>query len=177
MKFDPFNNRLSRDIRNQLSGSFMSALRTKNLQKVQTLAAQYSGKGFEPYHQEYIEKHLGRYEKVLKRVKELSFDDKYILALHLWDEELFYEVHEYLEYHWKRAAGEDKRILQAMIRAAGTYIHLEHGNLIGAEKMAAKAVKILEASRGLLPFCLDLDLLLLKLRNLDPVPPKLGCRS
>lgn len=155
----------------------MSALRTKNLQRTLVLAAQYSGHGVEPFQKEYIQDRLGRYEKVLKSVQDQRFDDVCNIALHLWDEELFYEVHEYLEFHWKKAGGNEKKLLQAMIRAAGTYIHLGHGNLKGAGKMAHKAIETLTANRGMIPESLDLDLLLVKLRNLDPIPPKLMRRD
>jgi predicted metal-dependent hydrolase len=42
------------------------------------------------------------------------------------------------------ADGDDKKLLQAIIRAAGAYVHLEQGNLIGAKRIAAKAVAVLE---------------------------------
>ncbi|MBU0480296.1 MAG: DUF309 domain-containing protein [Proteobacteria bacterium] len=175
MKFDPFNNRVCRDIRNGLSKGLMDALRNKDLKAVHTLAAKYLAQGVEPYQKKYIEGRLGGYEKVLAGIRRLDPDDVYDIALKLWDAELFYEVHEYLEFYWKQASGANREILQALIRAAGTYIHLEQGNVKGAANMAAKAVKILEkkVSRALLPGYLDLGLLLVKLRNLDPVAPKL----
>ncbi len=71
------------------------------------------------------------------------------------------------------ASGETKLILQAMIRAAGMYVQLDHGNTKGAASMAAKAVAVLEANSSQIEDVFELDLLLHKLREVDPVPPKL----
>lgn len=61
-----------------------------------------------------------------------------------------------------------------MIRAAGMYIKLyDQQNERGARKMAGKAADALEENREALPENLPLDLLLMKLRNLDPSPPLL----
>jgi len=151
----------------------MSSLQAGNLQISKDTAAKF-GDNIEPYCQEYIYSRLKRYEKVLTLAKNHDFKDVFRVALHIWDEGLFFEVHEYLEYHWLRSSGNSKKVLQAMIRAAGTYVHLEQGNMKGAGKMSSKAIDALEAGREFLPAYLNLDLLLSKLRNLDPQPPKLS---
>ena len=95
-------------------------------------------------------------------------------ALVLWDLELFFEVHEILESVWIKATGSEKLVLQAMIRAAGMYIKLkDQNNIRGANKMASKAVKVLQANRQFFSNDFPLDLLLDKLKRLDPNPPKL----
>ena len=98
-------------------------------------------------------------------------------AILLWDHALFFEVHDLLEHEWMRAEGKQKEMLQALIRAAGVYVHLARGNVRGAEKMAAKAVVGLVKHRDSLPAEIDLDLLLSKLQNRDKVPPLLGKKS
>lgn len=72
------------------------------------------------------------------------------------------------------AEGDYNAALQGLIQAAGFYVLIQHNNRIkGATKMAAKAVAALEKYHKTLNFFPNRELLLEKLRNLDPVPPKL----
>jgi hypothetical protein len=97
-----------------------------------------------------------------------------IIALLLWDQKLFFEFHEWLEQKWHNSQGTEKIIFQALIRAAGTYIHLEHGKIAGARKMASRAVTNLIRYKESIPIFFNVELLVAKLKALDPVPPKLG---
>lgn len=151
----------------------MNSLRRLDLAPAQKIAERYLATDLEPIHRQYIDDHMQRYSRALERIRLQYIHDDFRRALVLWDEELFFEVHEILEHTWMNAAGKRKLILQAMIRAAGMYIHLEHGNTKGATSMAAKAVAAFEVNRSEVPDFLDLDLLLSKLRRVDPVPPKL----
>jgi hypothetical protein len=72
------------------------------------------------------------------------------------------------------AEEDEKKLLQAIIRAAGAYVHLEQGNLSGASRIAAKAVAVLEVHQERLSPYADPQLLLAKLRALDPIPPVLA---
>ena len=65
----------------------------------------------------------------------------------LWDLGLHFEVHEILEHAWHRAQGEEKLLLQAMIRAAGVYIKGDYGYFEAAAKLAARALPVLEAHK------------------------------
>ena len=60
-------------------------------------------------------------------------------ALHqaaaLWNERLFFEVHEVLEAVWKTATGDVRQALQGLIQIAVAYHHLAHGNLRGARTL------------------------------------------
>ncbi len=171
--FDPFNNRLCRDIRNNLSKNLILSLSQGSMEPVNTSAEQFLISGLEPFRREYIKKRLIKYANVLTLVQTHKLQSPYPIALLIWDEELFFEVHEYLEGYWMKADGNEKLILQAMIRAAGTYVHLLRGNMVGAKKMGAKAVVALEQNKRLLPSILNSELLLEKLKALDPIPPKL----
>lgn len=170
---DPFIDRLCRDIRNDLSEAMMISLRHLDLNSAQEVARKYLTADLQLKYRQYINDRMYRYGRVLQRISSSRFEDAFSRALVLWDEELFFEVHEILEKAWLQSSGTAKLILQAMIRAAGMYVHLDHGNVKGAASMAAKAVKTLEANRSEVPDILDIDLLLGKLRNVDPVPPKL----
>lgn len=59
-------------------------------------------------------------------------------AAPLHDAGLHFEVHELLEPHWARAAGEAKKALQGLIQVAVGYQHLANGNLRGARALLAE---------------------------------------
>ena len=172
-RFDPFEDRLCRDIRNDLSESLMETLAQLSLKPVQEKADEYLSRDLAPVYTEYIRTRLAHYQKAIEIIKDRQIEDNFARALVLWDLELFFEVHELLEGEWMAAAGAEKQVLQAMIRAAGVYVQLDRGNTIGANKMAAKAVEVFIEHRQVVPAIFDLDVLLEKLKEVDPIPPKL----
>jgi DUF309 family protein family protein len=56
-------------------------------------------------------------------------------AIALWNEQLFFEVHEVLEAVWKTVDGDARQGLQGLIQIAVAYYHLAHGNLRGARSL------------------------------------------
>jgi hypothetical protein len=56
-------------------------------------------------------------------------------AAALWNEGLFFEVHEVLEALWKTAAGPERQALQGLIQIAVAFHHLAHGNRRGAASL------------------------------------------
>ena len=60
------------------------------------------------------------------------------VAATLWNEGLFFEVHEVLEAVWKTAAGTERQALQGVIQIAVAYHHLAHGNRRGARSLLAE---------------------------------------
>lgn len=56
-------------------------------------------------------------------------------AAALFDAGLGFEVHELLEAHWTRAAGDEREALQGLIQIAVGYQHLANGNLKGARAL------------------------------------------
>ena len=171
-RFEPFQDRLSRDIRNELSAALPLALAQNNLAPVRAVADRYLGQGLAPAYVAYIEARLAGYAKALAIITSSGAMDVLARALVLWDLGLFFEVHEILEQAWHGARGAEKEILQAMIRAAGFYVKGEYGYFEAGAKMAGRAVAALEKNRGACSG-FDLDTLLASLRGLDPVPPKL----
>ena len=150
--FEPFQDRLSRDIRNGLSTAFIAAVARMDLEPVRRAAAPFLARNPEDCYQKYINDRLLRYEKALAELRQGPAAVLWQAAV-LWDLGLFFEVHELLEQAWLKASGEEKLLLQAMIRAAGVYIKLEHGYREPAEKMARRALPVLAAHRALLsPF-------------------------
>ncbi len=172
--FDPFEDRVARDVRNALSEALTLVFEQLDLAPARRVAEDMlSGNPGEVYGQ-YIMSRLESYNQALTLVREEDIATAWERALVLWDLGLFFEVHEILEHAWLAATGAEKQVLQAMIRAAGMYIKLhDQGNESGARKMAQKAAEVLEANRSFFAADFPLDLLLDKLRRLDPVPPKL----
>jgi len=56
-------------------------------------------------------------------------------AAALWNEHLFFEVHEVLEAVWKTVAGDLRQALQGLIQIAVAFHHHAHGNLRGARSL------------------------------------------
>ncbi|MCX5874766.1 MAG: DUF309 domain-containing protein [Deltaproteobacteria bacterium] len=171
-RFEPFQDRLSRDIRNELSAALPPALAQNDLTQVQTVADHYLQQDLAAPYVVYIKTRLAGYAEALKIISRTDAGGALAKALVFWDLGLFFEVHEILEQAWHGAQDAEKEILQALIRAAGFYIKGEYGYFEAGAKMAGRAVAALEKNRQA---CTGfaLDRLLESLRNLDHVPPKL----
>jgi hypothetical protein len=166
--FSPFEDRQSRDIRNSLSEGLAHALETGQDEKLTICRESFQAMVLDQDHQDYITERLAAYEKAIEAIGD-KLADPIDRAVSLWDLGLFFEVHEVLEHAWYDAEDEMKLTLQALIRAAGVYIKREYGFTDAAERIAAKAVPILEENRQLLQNHFDPDLLIKALKN--PVPP------
>ena len=154
----------------------MEAIHDQDIGPSTIVAQKYASEDVEPSIHRYIHDRLNRYRTVMNQIRsaQLQRHETFLIALLLWDQELFFEVHEWLESKWHDSEGTEKMIFQALIRAAGVYVHLEHGRTAGARKMASKAVASLTRNKAFVPSCFNRKLLIDKLKALDPVPPKLG---
>jgi len=174
--FQPFADRMSRNIRNELSKAFARALtehRPTAVFKVADKLARTSA----PCCRDYIDDRLERYRRVFDRAWATPNDD-FRLSLLAWDESLFFEVHEILEPLWLQAHGDYKLFLQAMIRAAGCYMKEEAGYPAPAASLAAKALPVLRTHRDLLDRYVDSGRLLEALTPpLSPAPLLLDASS
>lgn len=171
-RFDPFNNRLCRNVRNALSEGFKDGLDKNDLQPVQSIAGFFLDDAPPAVVKVYIDDRLTAYAQVLADVTKNRSDDPLDIAFLIWNRGLFFETHEYLEPFWMTATGDEKKLFQAIIRAAGAYVHLEQGNLTGARRIADKAVAVIERQQDRLAHYADPQVLLDKLKKLDPVPPR-----
>lgn len=171
-KFNPFEDRLSRDIRNDLSETIIEVLDSGTIAAAERMASEYRLKNLGHIYIDYIEQRLARYSQALA----LLPGDAPLMhqASVLWDLQLFFEVHEILEPAWIAAEGDEKRLLQALIRAAGVYINLELDYLQRAEKIAHKAAPVLKELRSELASRIDGDCLILALESLSRQPPKIN---
>jgi len=172
--FDPRNDHTAREIRNQLARAFVKLLEpSADLGPIIELAAHLSYRHPQDVYTEYIKDRQHHYAAAKSDINTQKITDDFQLALVLWDHQLFFETHEVLESLWKAATGNRKLMLQALIRAAGYYIHLASGNRAGAGKMAARACEVLGKYRDELPHIPGLDRLIKCLKDQEAEPPKL----
>jgi hypothetical protein len=177
-QFDPFNDRLARDIRNGLSTALIRGLDQSNPNLVHDVAAGFLGRNLAPCYTEYIQARLRHYDEIFAETGKDGETDIFPQALILWDKGLYFEVHERLETLWLKATGTRRLALQGMIRAAGAYVKWQSGQQEAARKMAAKAATALIKNRAALPQQIqDLDVLIRVLQ--DPVVelPKISLRG
>jgi hypothetical protein len=171
--FNPFEDRLSRDIRNELSEGFGVALRTGEREKLASVMEKYRRQRLAKRYTAYLEDRCARYEKALAAILP-DIADPIRQSMILWDLLLFFEVHEVLEHAWYTAEGRMKLIMQALIRAAGVYIKREYGYQDAASRIAAKAVPVLRDNRALLLSYFDPETLIACLDRPDAPPPRLS---
>lgn len=172
--FDPFNDRLARDIRNGLGKALIAQLTELDLAPVRRVAADFTAMAL-AHHRAYIDDRLRRYETAFDTLRRHGISHPFRQAIVLWNQGLFFEFHDVVEDLWHQAQeGPEKLALQAMIRAAGVYIHLAEGHQEAAHSMAAKAVAGLAAHGAALPVPMDLATLILALKHLQPFPPPLS---
>jgi len=171
--FDPFNDRLSRDIRNVLSEAFIAALAYLNREVYLEAAGRWDPENLASAYRTYIQDRLQRYRRVFKQVQENRLNNALTRALVIWNQGLFFEFHDHLEGIWKHSSGDEHQALKGLIKAAGVYIHLEFNHQPAAERLAVKSVSLIEQYSHCLVFIANLNVLVEKLRNLDPLPPQL----
>ncbi len=170
--FNPFLDRLSRDLRNDLSEGLAEAILSGTTDQLSDIIDSYRRQPLAECYRTYLEDRYSRYEKALKAIQ-TGITDPIHRGLILWDLGLFFEVHEVLEHTWYTAEGAMKRTLQALIRAAGVYIKREYGFDDSAVRIAEKALPVLEENRALLAGYCDPDLLIRALQNPEAGAPTL----
>ncbi len=172
-RFDPFNSRLSRDIRNTLAEAFVDALLQLDKFGYQHTAEQWFAKNLDDESSGYIQDRIKRYDRAFNQIKVNRIEDAKLQALIVWNHGLFFEVHEHLEQIWHQTAGDEYQALKGLIQAAGVYIHLEYKHRAAAEKLAVKSLDRIQKYGVCLNFIANLNTLLDKLKTLDAAPPQL----
>lgn len=171
--FNPFEDRLSRNIRNDLSEGLAESVETGNSDKLIQIVESYRQQLLADHYRDYLEDRYSRYEQALKLIRD-GITDPIQQGLILWNLGLFFEVHEVLEHVWYSAEGNMKMTLQALIRAAGVYIKREYGFNDSANKIAAKTIPVLEANQDILEAYFKTEKLVSALKNPEALPPKLS---
>lgn len=172
--FDPFTSRACRQVRNDLAHGLVSAISTRNFDPVAKLVHNYLSGSITVPIRRYLIDRRERYRTIFEYTRAAGYAnaDIWPITIALWDELLFFEVHEWLEQAWHQSRGTERGCYQAVIRAAGAYIHLEAGRSAAAVQLAAKAADGLSRHRNILAGYFDVSRMLDKLEPLDPVPPK-----
>ncbi len=171
--FNPFEDRLSRDIRNNLSEGLAEAVEKGNSDKLDNVVAKYRQQHLPVCYLDYLENRYARYKSALQVIQG-KITDPIHQGIVLWNLGLYFEVHEVLEHVWYSAEGDMKATLQALIRAAGVYIKLEYGFNESASRIAAKAIPVLEANRYILDNYFETDKLITALKAPQHLPPELS---
>jgi hypothetical protein len=171
--FNPFEDRLSRDIRNNLSEGLAEAVKSGNSDKLSSIVANYRQQHLPGDYLDYLENRYTRYRTALQVIQG-KITDPIHQGIVLWNLGLFFEVHEVLEHVWYSAEGNMKATLQALIRAAGVYIKLEYGFNESASRIAAKAIPVLEANRCILDKYFNTQILITALKEPQRLPPVLS---
>lgn len=172
MQFEPFLDRFSRVIRNELGATIGEVIAKQDIAPAQKVADKYLQTDIDSCYREYILARMAKYGAVVQQLGNTP-TGTLNCALVLWDQKLFFEVHEVLEDVWIRASGTEKEILQALIRAAGVYIKLEYGYTDAAKKIAAKAIPVLQANQDFLHNYFDPDILIAALQECSLPAPQL----
>ena len=172
-KFDPFNNRLSRDIRNTLSEAFMAALSRMEPSAYRDEADIWRAKNPSQIYLEYIQDRLQRFDRVFEQIKANHLDEPLLQSLVIWNNGLFFEFHDHLEGIWQQTTGDDREALKGLIKAAGVYVHHEFNHQQAVKSLSPKSYDLIRQYAHCLTFIKNLDALLQKLKTLDPDPPRL----
>ena len=170
--FHPFEDRFSRDMRNGLSSALAEAIETGNVNILDTLQKKFASRELAPCYHDYLKDRSSRYEKALQLIQ---IDQHPIQqAVILWNQGLFFEVHEVLEHAWYHKKGDEKLTLQALIRAAGVYVKLEYGYRDAAHKIAGKSWPVLQKNSGMLETFFDPQPLITALKSCERPAPQLA---
>ena len=172
-RFDPFTDRMARDIRNSLWDAFVAALAAKAPEQYLNIAQKWREQNLSTRHSEYIADRLLRYDQVFDTIQAGGIQDPLQRALVIWNQRLFFEFHDHLEMIWKSATGDQRQALKGLIKAAGVYIHLEQHHRQPAKSLAMKSYQLLRQYVHCLEFIANYETLLDKLESGDPVPPRL----
>jgi len=146
--FDPFEHRISRDIRNELASHFLDLMTEGNRQKFDEKTAALKKRAPDTDHILFIDERLVGYQKVFQEGKGSGPFD---IALLLWNHRLFFECHEWLEPLWLDAEGTIKKAIQGIIRTAGAHVLDEAGRQSGSQSSARKALILIQTHRADIP--------------------------
>ncbi len=167
--FDPYEDRTARNIRNRLSVAFVLAVQDSDfeglLSSVQRICPPETG----PVYCAFVNDRMNRYRRALETIRAQQAAAPIHQAVVLWNEGLFFEVHEILESVWNDSQRWRKEALRGLIQAAGVYVHRQRGADRAAERLADRAVAHLAAHRENLPEISNIEDLIEALT--DPARP------
>ena len=157
MNFDPYSDRLSRDIRNSLSSALVQALTEDVDDCLSAVVNEWLAKAPAPVYQTFIKDRLTLYRQALGEIRAHRLSDPRYQAICLWNLGLFFEMHELLEPLWQKTREPERSALKGWIQAAGAYVHYQCGNVDAAQRLAQRAAVHLRKGRLSLGFIANLD--------------------
>lgn len=171
-EFDPFANRLARDIRNELSSAFVRALEEDDMAPFEDVAAAYLKLDLAPDHRDYIEKRIEKYQEVFSEIQKNRIDDPYAQTMVLWNKGLLFEVHERLEAFWKEEPAETQQAIKGIIKAVAAHAHMQYGHTDAALRLARKAAASLRSHGSAIPVSFKTEVVLRSLEGLTSISPE-----
>lgn len=137
--FDPYRFRLDRDIRNTMSRALQECLRLGSADPLDRCMARWETSRPPAACRGYIEQRLPLYRRIIRTHGDRPGSPGASIAKDLWNHELYFECHEWLEPFWRQADGGRRQALQGLIQAAGAYVLQEAGRHGAAASLARKA--------------------------------------
>ena len=139
--FNPFESRICRDARNIAGHAFVAAIEKNDLQVFDAAVSSFRSRFSEhcsirPFVTDYLNGRRDLLCIVLEAIKPFTDHPDYFFAVAaiLWNRQLFFEFHEWLEIRWQNAESSQKKMFQALVVAAIAYEHLSYGRLPAAKK-------------------------------------------
>lgn len=145
-KFDPFADRLSRDIRNTLSRAMVRALQQGDRDYFMSRCRAWLRQNLPVTHRTYIVNRQRVFEHLFRPLGAGQGTGPLGLAATLWNAGLFFEVHEVVEDVWHTASGPRRQALKGLVQAAGSYVHHGAGRTAVAVRLGRKAAANLRSS-------------------------------
>ena len=68
----------------------------------------------------------------MELVDEVSFEDNFVYALNLFNNQKWYEAHDAFEDIWNNIDGDERQIIQGILQVSVSQFHLSRGNINGA---------------------------------------------
>lgn len=177
MPFDPFSDRTARDIRNTLSSALILELSGAGAPTVAAVAGQWLARQPGAVYQAYIEGRQRQYRDLLTRIRAEGINGPRHQSIILWNDGLFFELHELLETIWHGAVATERTGLKGLIQAAGAYLHSLRGKGEIAQKLARRARMHLRTGAAGLSFIANLEQLIVALADSPPAPLQLVYQS
>ena len=160
MVFDPYSDRLARDIRNSLSSALVDEITGEASESLAAVADDWLATNPGPAYRAYIDDRLVLFDQAIDQIKAGKISDTRVQAMCLWNLGLFFEMHELLETIWQGSRDPERSALKGWIQAAGVYVHFQRGKPDIARSLARRAVNHLRNGRAHLDVISNLDQLI-----------------
>jgi len=172
--FDPFADRLSRDIRNTLCHTMVHDLQRGQRSEFMKQCRCWLQQDLPDAHRAYIEDSRRTFERLFEPCPLKDNANPLGLAVRLWNEGMFFEVHEVVEHLWHPATGPRKQALKGFVQAAGCYVHHRASHGKAANGLALKAAVNLRSAAMFFGEIANLEELIGSLENRSAEAPRLA---